>query len=350
MKIILFYKDILNKSFIIKYLAIFLTLFGFVATASTEEGEEKKFNATEMIVHHIGDSHEWHLGEIGHTDLTIPLPVILYSSEKGLICFSSSNFHNENASYNGYVLEHEHITSENESEKIYDLSITKNVASMLICATIMLAVFLTISSVFSKSAGKAPKGIQSVFEPLILFIKDDVAIPNIGKKKAMKFLPYLLTMFFFIWINNMLGLLPQGANASGNIAFTMVLAVFTLLITNFSANTSYWGHIFKAPGVPIPLLIIMTPVEIIGILTKPFALMIRLFANITAGHIIILSILSFIFIFKNIAVAAISVPFAVVMSLMEVFVAALQAYIFTLLSALFIGQAVAEHDHHDDHH
>lgn len=339
----------LRKTLKISILTLFVSFLNISAFCN-EEKSDAKFNASAMIVHHIGDSHEWHLGSIANSHLTIPLPVILYSSTKGFVSFSSSKFHNESQSYQGYILEHEHIVSEDKSEKVYDLSITKNVASMLICATIMLSVFLTVSSSFNKNRGNAPKGIQSIFEPLIIFVRDEIAIPNIGEKKAMRYLPYLLTIFFFIWINNMLGLLPQGANVSGNIAFTMVLAVFTLIITNLSGNKSYWGHILKAPGVPLPLLIIMTPVEIIGIFTKPFALMIRLFANITAGHIIILSILSFIFIFKNIAVAGISVPFAVVMSLLEVFVAALQAYIFTLLSALFIGQAVAEHDHHADHH
>jgi F-type H+-transporting ATPase subunit a len=342
--------NIASNALKVSTLVLFILSVPFSLFASEEKNEEGKFNPSEMIVHHIGDSHEWHFGEIGHTHLTLPLPVILYSSTKGLVIFSSSNFHNETSSYNGYKLEHEHIVSEDASEKVYDFSITKNVASMLICATILLTVFLSVSSAFRKNAGKAPKGIQSLFEPLIIFIRDDVAIPNIGEKKALKYLPYLLTLFFFIWVNNLLGLLPQGANASGNIAFTMVLAVLTLLITNFSGNKEYWGHIFWTPGVPFILRFIMLPVELIGILTKPFALMIRLFANITAGHIIILSILSFIFIFKNMAIGLVSVPFAVVMSMMEVFVAALQAYIFTLLSALFIGQAVAEHEHHDDHH
>jgi F-type H+-transporting ATPase subunit a len=339
----------INKALKITILGLFISLTPFFAFSSEEKAEGEKFNATEMILHHIADSHEWHFGTIDHTHLSIPLPVILYSTTKGLVIFSSFNFHNETHSFNGYTLEHEHIISEDASEKVYDLSITKNVASMMLCAVIMLLVFFTVSSSFKKNFGKAPKGVQSLFEPLIVFIRDDIAIPNIGHKKALRYLPYLLTIFFFVWINNMLGLLPQGANVSGNIAFTMVLAVATLLVTSFSGNKGYWGHIFKAPGVPLPLLIIMTPVEIIGIFTKPFALMIRLFANITAGHIIILSILSFIFIFQNYFVAAVSIPFAVVMSLMEVFVAALQAYIFTLLSALFIGQAVAEHDHHDDH-
>jgi F-type H+-transporting ATPase subunit a len=187
-------------------------------------------------------------------------------------------------------------------------------------------------------------------EPLIIFVRDEIAIPNIGEKKAAKYLPYLLTVFFFIWINNLLGLIPTGANASGNIAFTMTLAVITGLITNFSGNGGYWSHIFWTPGVPLWLRPIMLPVEVIGILTKPFALMIRLFANITAGHIIILSLLSFIFIFKSYAVGVPVTAFVIVMTFMELFVAALQAFIFTLLSALFIGSAVEEHHHEEAHH
>ncbi|MDX2191578.1 MAG: F0F1 ATP synthase subunit A [Bacteroidota bacterium] len=336
---------------------VFLTLLFSVLGLSTtfageheEPKEEGKFNASKMIVHHIADSHEWHFGEIGETHIVLPLPIIIYSTTNGLQIFSSAVFEHGTKSYNGYSIEHEHIISEDPKEKVFDFSITKNVASMLLAAFIILFIFLSVSASYKSRRGKAPRGLQSFFESLIVFVRDEIAIPNIGEKKHATYLPYLLTVFFFIWLNNMLGLLPQGANASGNIAFTMTLACFTLLITIFSGNKEYWGHIFKAPGVPIPLLLIMTPVEIIGIFTKPFALMIRLFANITAGHIIILSILSFIFIFKNILIAAVSVPFAVIMSMMEVFVAALQAYIFTLLSALFIGQAVAEHEHHDDHH
>lgn len=312
--------------------------------------EQEKFNPAEMIVHHIKDSYDWHFADINGHPVSLPLPVILYSTSKGLSIFLSSEFEHGHKAVNGYKLEHNHIVSEDENERFYDLSITKNVASMLLSAVLLMVVFFSVSAGYRKNYGKSPKGIQSFFEPLIVFIRDEIAIPNIGEHKYLTYMPYLLTAFFFIWFNNLLGLLPQGANVTGNIAVTLTMAVFTLILTLFSANKDYWKHIFATPGVPVALLPIMIPVEIIGIFTKPFALMIRLFANITAGHIIILSIISFIFIFKNIGVAAVSVPFAVVMSLMEVFVAILQAYIFTLLSALFIGQAVAEHEHHDDHH
>lgn len=342
----------------IKNVLILLLSFGFLAStqslasdvvSTTANTEETKFNAAEMIKHHIADAYDWHFFGEGHNSVSMPLPVILYSTTKGLQLFSSANFHHGTEAYNGYKLEHNHLIALDSNEKIYDISITKNVASMMLASFIILIIFLSISASYKKTVGKAPKGMQSVFEPLITFVRDEIAAPNIGPKYA-KYLPYLLTVFFFIWVNNLLGLIPTGANTSGNIAFTLTLAVITLLFTLFSGNKEYWAHIFWTPGVPLPLRIIMLPVEIIGIFTKPFALMIRLFANITAGHIIILSILSFIFMFKSFAVAGVSIPFAVVMSLMEVFVAALQAYIFTLLSALFIGQAVAEHAHHDDHH
>jgi len=328
-------------------------VFVFSLSFANEENHDQKsrderFNPSEMIIHHIQDAYDWHIADINGESISIPLPVIIYSSTKGMISFLSSEFHHGHSAYLGYKLDHNHLVSENEGEKIYDLSITKNVASLLFSAFLLVSVFVSVSAGFRKNYGKAPKGMQSLFEPLIVFIRDEIAIPNIGRRYAT-YMPFLLTSFFFIWFNNLLGLLPQGANVTGNIAVTMVMAAFTLILTLISANKNYWKHIFATPGVPIALLPIMIPVEIIGIFTKPFALMIRLFANITAGHIIILSILSFIFLFKNLGVAAVSVPFAVVMSLMEVFVAILQAYIFTLLSALFIGQAVAEHEH-DDHH
>jgi F-type H+-transporting ATPase subunit a len=195
----------------------------------------------------------------------------------------------------------------------------------------------------------APKGIAGFLEPLITFVRDDIARPNIGEKKYAQYMPYLLTIFFFIWINNLIGLIPFfpfSSNLTGNIYFTFVLAFITFIVTTLSGNKEYWGHIFNTPGVPVWLAPIMIPVEIIGMLTKPFALMIRLFANITAGHIIILSLISLIFIFESVAVSPISGAFVVFMTVLEMLVAALQAYIFTLLSALFIGQAVAEHDHH----
>jgi F-type H+-transporting ATPase subunit a len=217
---------------------------------------------------------------------------------------------------------------------------------MMLSALLLLLVFKAVSSGYEKNKGKAPKGIQSFFEPIIVYMRDEVIIPNIGEHKYKKYLPYLLTLFFFIWFNNLLGLIPTGANTSGNIAFTLTLAFFTLLMTVFSGNGNYWTHIFAMPGVPWPMYIILTPVEIMGIIIKPVALMIRLFANISAGHTIILSLISLIFISKSVIVGGPVSLFVFALTLLELFVALLQAYIFTMLTALFIGQAVEEHDHH----
>jgi ATP synthase subunit 6 len=211
----------------------------------------------------------------------------------------------------------------------------------------MFLIFLVVARSYKKNQ-LAPKGIAGFLEPLVTFVRDDIARPNIGEKKYAQYMPYLLTIFFFIWINNLIGLIPFfpfSSNLTGNIYFTFVLAFITFIVTSFSGNKQYWGHILTPP-VPKALYPIMIPVEIIGMLTKPFALMIRLFANITAGHIIILSLISLIFIFETLAVSPISGAFVLFMLVLEMLVAALQAYIFTLLSALFIGQAVAEHDHH----
>jgi F-type H+-transporting ATPase subunit a len=331
---------------------VFLLTFSlFLAPALNARASESEageaFDPGSMIKHHVGDAHEWHLwdGKFG----TLYLPVILYSKDKGLEIFSSSRFYNdEHASveYAGYKNDHGHITPVEEGRGVVDLSITKNVASMFLSVIIMFAVFFSVAGAYKKRGVRAPKGLQSFLEPIIMFIREDIAKPNIGPKYE-KYLPYLLTIFFFIWINNLLGLLPGGANLTGNIAVTLMLALFTLLITLFSANKSYWAHIFNTPGVPMWLAPIMIPVELLGILTKPFSLMVRLFANITAGHIIILSLFSLIFIFRSIAVGPISVAFATFMNFLELFVALLQAYIFTLLSAMYFGSAVEDHGHDD---
>jgi F-type H+-transporting ATPase subunit a len=229
-----------------------------------------------------------------------------------------------------------------------DLSITKNVAAMLVAALILLWLFIALARSYRKTGISEPRGIQGFLEPVVLFVRDDIAVPNIGEAKYDRYMPYLLTVFFFILINNLMGLvpfLPGGANVTGNIAVTMVLALFTFFITQFSGNKQYWGHIFNTPGVPFWLKPIMIPVELIGIVAKPFALMVRLFANITAGHIIVLSLVSLIFIFKSLALAPVSILFVLFMDCLEILVAFLQAYVFTLLSALFIGLAVQE-DHH----
>lgn len=353
----------------IQFLAILLvTLLPLSAFAGGSHSEDKEFNATDLINSHIGDSHEFHIADWNGHPISFYLPVILYT-DNGLTVFSSSKFHHDNegkeiVEVNGerfvrykeviyYADKFAAITDEadksglNFDARPLNFSITKLVFSMLMSAIVLLLLFTAVARSYNKNK-MAPKGLAGFLEPLVLFVRDDIAIPNIGQKNYAKYMPYLLTIFFFIWINNLIGLIPFfpfSANLTGNIYFTFVLAFITFLITTFSANKYYWGHIF-APPVPKALYSIMWPVEIIGMFTKPFALMIRLFANITAGHIIILSLISLIYIFKTAWISPVSGAFVLFMSVLEMLVAALQAYVFTLLSALFIGQAVEEHDHH----
>src|SRR5690606_33365414 len=226
------------------------------------------------------------------------------------------------------------------NEKPWDFSITKNVFTIFLSIIVLCWIFISIANAYKKREGKAPKGLQSLIEPIIIFVRDDIAKPNLGYKYE-RYMPYLLTVFFFIWFNNMLGLVPffpGSANVTGNIAVTLVLATITFLITTFSGNRYYWAHIFK-PNVPWWLYPLMIPVEIIGIFTKPIALMIRLFANITAGHILVLALISLIFVFESVAVAPASIVFVLFISVIELLVAFIQAFIFTILSALFIGMA-----------
>lgn len=328
-----------------------------VSIAQEHEVEEKEFDPGTYILNHIADSHEWHIytDKHGHHK-SVYLPVILYTKENGLSVFSSKHLAHGHV-YKGFMIIEEgdlkgRIAEVNEDghaleEKLpLDLSITKNITAMLISAIILLWLFVSLARSYKKSGVSEPKGIQGFLEPVVLFVRDDIAIPNIGEEKFEKYMPYLLTAFFFILINNLMGLvpiLPGGANVTGNIGVTLVLALFTFFITQFSGNKQYWGHIFNTPGVPFWLKPIMIPVELIGIISKPFALMVRLFANITAGHIIVLSLVSLIFIFKTLAVAPVSILFVLFMDCLELLVAFLQAYVFTLLSALFIGLAVQEH-------
>ncbi len=323
-----------------------LTFAGLNTTFAAENagGEGEAFSPGDMITHHITDDYVWHFFD-GHYG-TLYLPVILYT-DNGLEVFSSSNFydeHHEKVAYGNYMIDHGHIKTL-DGASVLDFSITKNVASMFVSIFLMLLVFLSIAKSYKKRPEEAPRGLQSFFEPIILFIKDEIAIPNIGEKKYKKFLPFLLTLFFFIWFNNLLGLMPGGANLTGNISVTFVLAFIVLIITLASSGKAYWQHIFAMPGVPKPILLILIPIELIGILTKPFSLMVRLFANITAGHIIILSLLSLIFIFESVWIAPASVAFSIFMNFLELFVALLQAYIFTLLSAMYFGAAVEEGHH-----
>lgn len=324
---------------------------------------KEKFNAGKLITEHIGDSHGWHLW--GHT--SIPLPVILYSTDKGLIAFSSSHFEHGASAYEGYAIKENKIVAVNDdgtvneaaTKNIWDFSVTKNVASLLISVTIMLLVFISVANAYKRNPGKAPRGLQSFVEPVIMFIRDDIAKSSIGEKKYKKFMPFLLTAFFFIWINNILGLVPifpGGANLTGNISITLTLALMTFIIVTIKGNKHYWQHIFAMPGVPIPMLILLTPIEILGMFLRPFVLMIRLFANITAGHIIALSFFSLIFIFAEMntgagfGVAVFSVAFTVFMMVLELLVGFLQAYVFTLLSAVYFGSATEEHHHAEAEH
>jgi len=322
------------------------------SSTTVESKEKEKFDPNEAILEHIADSHYFHIGG----KVAIGLPVILYT-DGGLEVFSASEFeHGEKAhqgKYHNYALIKDKIkvvgadgTTVDETAKIFDLSITRNVFSMWMSVILLIIIFVSVAASYKKRVGKAPKGLQSLLEPLILFIRDEVALPNIGYKYA-RFMPLLLTMFFFILINNLIGMVPffpGGSNLTGNIAVTMVLAVITLIVVNFNGNKYYWKHIF-APDVPFWLYPIMWIVELAGIISKPFALMVRLFANIMAGHVIVLALISLIFIFQTLWVSPVSIAFALFIDVLELLVAFLQAFIFTMLTALFIGSAVEEHHH-----
>ncbi|MFO7827633.1 MAG: F0F1 ATP synthase subunit A [Bacteroidales bacterium] len=335
------------------------------AVNQTEHTEKKEgFDTEKFIFDHIKDDYSWHLFTYNHKHVSIPLPVILHSKNKGWVFFFSNKLaHNhtykgfkiiEDGDYKGKIIE-----IDNSGEFVarpFDLSMTKNVVAIIMSCIILIALFVSIARAYQKNPNQPPRGIQSLFEPLIIFIRDEIAKDSIGKKHYERFTPFLLTIFFFILFNNLLGLVPifpGGANVTGNITVTMGLALCTFIITTFTGNKNYWAHIFNSPGVPwwlkVPIPLIPV-IELFGVLIKPFVLMIRLFANITAGHIIILGFFSLIFIFGNIndtlgiAVSPVSVIFAIFMSFLELLVAFIQAYVFTVLSAIYFGMAVAE-DH-----
>ncbi|MFT6215899.1 MAG: F-type H+-transporting ATPase subunit a [Roseivirga sp.] len=335
------------KILTISFLIAVFSLVGLtgLSASSGGEGEEKEGGDTEFIMHHIADAHEWHLITIGHTHVTIPLPVIIYDYEKGFKVHMSSEFadadHNP-IEVDGFMIEHGELHATDNAEYL-DLSITKNVASLLLSVIVLILIFSSVAKSY-KNGVAAPKGIQSFFEPIIVFVRDDIAKVNIGRKYE-KFLPYLLTLFFFILFNNLLGLTPGSANLSGNIAVTITLALFTFFITNFSGGKAYWMHILWTPGVPLPIRPVILLVEIIGIFTKPISLTLRLFASITAGHIVVLSIIGLGFILQNTAVGVVGTLFSVVITLIEIVVALIQAYVFTLFSSMYIGQAVDDGHH-----
>ena len=341
---------------------------GFASIEDKKEGEEE-FNPKEMIMHHVKDAHEFHLWDWNGKAVSLSLPVILWT-DNGLTTFMSSEFHHDDSGHtivekNGgkFVKLHEKIyqlksgaTSVSFDEehhptnavKPIDISITRNVFMMWVSVIVLLLIFIAAARRYKKSDDNVPTGIAGFVEPLIMFVRDEIGIPMIGEHKYKKYMPYLLTIFFFIWINNIFGLIPilNGANLSGNIAFTFTLAMFTFIITTISGNGNYWKHIFWMPGVPVPMKIFLAPIEVIGMFVKPISLMIRLFANITAGHIIVLALMSLIFVFKTVAVAPVSVAFSLFIGVIEIIVTAIQAYIFTVLSALYFGMATEEAEHH----
>ncbi len=340
-----------------KALMMLFVLLPFFAFA---EGGEKKFVAGDMIVEHVSDSHSWHIAG----NVSVSLPILVYSPVSGFSAFSSSRLEN-GAVYNGYKLEGEHLAAVNpdgsvnkaDTARLWDISLTKDAATILLAGIALILIFTAASKGYNKRKNDAPKGIQSMMEPLILFIRDDVAIPSIGKEKYEKYMPYLLTLFFFILFLNFIGLIPffpGGANVTGNIGITMSLACFTFIITLISSSKSYWAHTVWMPGVPaLVKILILTPIELLGVVLRPFTLLIRIFANILAGHIVALSFFSLIFIFGSLwgkvtgySVSVFSVAFAAGMLLLDVLVALIQAYVFTLLSAIYFGMVITREDKH----
>ncbi|NOT51951.1 MAG: F0F1 ATP synthase subunit A [Chitinophagaceae bacterium] len=359
---------------------------GDADTAAKKEG----FNATEVIFGHILDAHEFHFFDIIKKDgtkkpVTIPLPVILYSPQRGFTSFMSSRFHHGEHDHAGYRILTEAniakmvaageadakkdglhpgkiipVTTDGKwdrSVKVYDVSLTRNVVQMILALSILVWIMLVIAKRYRRGEGvnTAPKGVQNLIEPVITFVRDEVAKPNLGNKYE-KYLPYILTVFFFILINNIFGLIPGTANVTGNIAFTVVLGLISFVVILFSSNKHYWGHIINPPGVPGWVKVILVPVEILSVFIKPFALIIRLFANMVAGHIIIICLISLIFIFAGLNVYAgwgtsvFSIAFTIFIYFIEILVAFIQAFIFSMLTAVFVGQAFETGHHGGDAH
>lgn len=332
-----------------------------------DDVKEEDFVAN-YIQHHLMDDHYYafYADKEQHKHYGFGLPVILI--DNGLKVFMST----EDFVYGGkvkevggnyYKYEHGKIYKTEadgklnydehhhpSNEKPLDFSITKNVAGLVLAALLLFLGFGALAKTYKGSANNLPKGFARVLEPLVLYVRDEMAVPNIGHKKYKTFMPYLLSVFFLIFLLNLLGLTPLGLNVTGNISVTLCLALFTFIITNISANKDYWEHIFWMPGVPVPMKIVLMPIEILGMFTKPFSLMIRLFANITAGHSVVMGLIAVAFLMKETLSTggAVGVSFLLTtfLTFLEILVAFLQAFIFTMLSSLFIGMAVQEHDHH----
>lgn len=328
----------------------------------TDEDKTLKQDFKEFRDHHLMDDHDFHLfsDEEAGTHVGFPLPVILWDG--GLHVFSSSRFNhghdvveskgNFYKVYHGKIYKTDAEGTINYDEnhhptnaKPLDFSITKNIFLIIVISALLFWMFRYTAKSYAKNGG-IPKGIGRFLEPLVLFVRDGIAKPNIGEKHYKKYMGFLLTVFFFIWLVNLFGLTPIGVNITNNIAVTFALALMVYLITTFTAKKDYWKHIFWMPGVPVPMKFILAPIELLGTIIKPFSLMIRLYANITAGHIVIMSIIGLIFIVQNWIGGSLSFVLAIALGILELLVAALQAYIFTMLSALYFGSAVEEHDHH----
>lgn len=327
---------------------VFLLAIAWAIPRPAWSAEPEQGQGSDFIMHHIGDAHAWHFMTWGQTLITLPLPIIIFSRDQGLDCFLSHRFFDADhhpIPYQGYRLTAaDTIQAVDPSRSFYDLSITKNVAALWISAGLLVGFVLWAQQRYQQASRQVPRGVWALFEWVVLFVRNEIAIPNIGSQQYVRFMPYLLTVFFFIWLNNVLGLLPAAANVTGNISVTLVLALFTFCTTHLHATRAYWKHVFCTPGVPKWLLPVMIPVECMGLLTKPVSLAFRLFANITAGHIILLSIISIIFIFRTAWMGLVSVPFGAFMLLLKFLIAFIQAYIFTLLSAIYVGTAVESHD------
>ena len=335
--------------------------------------EIQKQEIKEYIMHHLQDSYDLSLfsytTDIGeHVYIGAPLPIILW--DNGLKVFSSSKFHHgetlAEVDGNYYAISHNKIYKTDASGTItydeehhttniapLDFSITKGVASIMFTVLLIFLLFKSLADSYAKNGGMA-SGVGRFLEPIVLYVRDEIAIPNIGKKHYKKYMSFLLTVFFFVWFLNILGLTPLGINVTGNIAVTFSLAIFTFLFTNLTGTKDYWLHIFDPLGstmkwyAKIPLYIILIPIEVLGIFIKPFSLLIRLYANMQAGHIVLMSLIGLMFIFKSWLGSPLSFGLAFAISLIEVLVALLQAYIFTMLSALYFGFAAEEHEHHDE--
>ena len=396
----------------VKFKKLYTLFFALALTVPALAGSEQEgeYDAVSTVMHHIADANEFHVWKGVH----IPLPVILYAPQHGWTTGLSSIFEHGHTAVDGYVLNHgrvnriadpgfpmgkahiegiAHKTEEiNGKEKevyyalyegqeykldapstvdggflgggitsFYDFSITKNVFTMILAALLLIWLFTAVARGYAKNVGKAPSGIQSFIEVFFVFIRDEVTKPMIGEKHYERFQPFIMTLFFFILFCNLLGLVPffpGSANVTGNLAVTLTLAVFAFLVVNLNGKRDYWEHVFWMPGIPAWVKIILTPVEIMALFIKPFSLMIRLFANISAGHIIILSLIGLVFLFGNngqsvggaAAGAVIGGLFTAFMNLIELLVAFLQAFIFAILTASYIGAAVEEHHHHDEAH